>query len=351
MIDAERLVQQMRSQGVAPNSVVFGTLIDGWCRVKRPDEALAALHRSFEHKQLQGPSMFTLLMGAYCNVGRFEEAISLLEVMMKKDVAPTPVHFTLLIEALTRAGRLEKAEEVVAFMQRTVPERDPRAHSAILDLYARIEQHEALARKPDAAATQAALDPRLLRWSRRIKEAVGRGDVDFAVNLLDSMAEAGVHPNVIVYTTVVGGLARRGDVERLRAMLTRMQSAEVPPNEVTYVSAIEGLRNSGKHEAAAPLLARLKAEYPASKHVTRLAHFTQPGERATPEQSALSIAIRDLMHQRRMAEAEALLAAKRAEGVRPHIVIWNTMISGWAKVRDCVCMCVRVLVLARPCVL
>ncbi|GER33601.1 pentatricopeptide repeat-containing protein [Striga asiatica] len=102
---ARHLLDEMLSQGVTPNSVTFGTLINGLCANSELDEAFR-LKTQMEEEFKIGPDepVYVRLIKALCKASQLSRAMDLKEEMLRKGVRVGTAVYSTLISVFFKAG-------------------------------------------------------------------------------------------------------------------------------------------------------------------------------------------------------------------------------------------------------
>lgn len=116
--DAERTMMRM-GQMARPNFRTYTILFYGWCRVRRPADAVRVLgemtNKGFEPDNL----MYTAAIETLCLPGMVDAALKVFESMRRRggaESSPTAKTYSLIIAALIRNDRTEDAEKYLGLM-------------------------------------------------------------------------------------------------------------------------------------------------------------------------------------------------------------------------------------------
>ncbi|KAJ0018437.1 hypothetical protein Pint_11914 [Pistacia integerrima] len=106
------LWKEMIEKGCKPNSVVYSALIDGLCRVGKPDEAEEFLFEMTNKGCFPNAFTYSSLMKGFFESGKSAKAIQIWKEMAKNNVICDAVCYTVLINGLCRDGKLSEVNMV-----------------------------------------------------------------------------------------------------------------------------------------------------------------------------------------------------------------------------------------------
>ena len=102
-------MQLIKSRGVAPNTVVYNTLLHALCRNGKVGRARNLMN------EMEDPNdvTFNILISGYCKEGNSVQALVLLEKSFSMGFVPDVVSVTKVLEILSNAGHATEAAEVL----------------------------------------------------------------------------------------------------------------------------------------------------------------------------------------------------------------------------------------------
>jgi pentatricopeptide repeat protein len=139
--------------------------------------------------------------------------------------------------------------------------------------------------------------------------------VSKALDILNTMADKGVAPNVRSYNIIINGLCKIKMVDEAMNLFEEMQSKKITPDTVTCNSLIDGLFKSGKTSFAWELVYEMHDR----------------GQPANFTVCTYKIIINHLCFEGLLSEAIALLSRMKYNGCIPDIVTYGTIIGYLSK--------------------
>ncbi|OVA08069.1 Pentatricopeptide repeat [Macleaya cordata] len=101
MIDfAEKLMQDMKENGITPDLHVHNAMIDGYCRVGRMRDAYEQFNKMNSDGCAPNEVTYNTLIKGLCRTRRIIDALSLLHTMNKKGLYPSKVSYERLLKSL-----------------------------------------------------------------------------------------------------------------------------------------------------------------------------------------------------------------------------------------------------------
>ncbi|KAL2326820.1 hypothetical protein Fmac_020247 [Flemingia macrophylla] len=215
---AALLLRRMRTCGVRPNQITFGTLIRVLCNSARLTEAFRVKHHMESVFNLK-PNLFvyTHLIKAVCDAGDLDCAFRLKEEMAGNGLSLDTVAYNTFISALFKAGKKGLAFGV-------------------------LEEMKSGGARPDSVTCNVL-----------IGEFCREGDFDGAYRVLDEGVE-GVRPDVVGYNVVIGCLCKEGKWREAEDLFEDMPRRRCVPDVVTYRTLFDGLCRWMRFEEAGLLL-------------------------------------------------------------------------------------------------
>ncbi|GER33602.1 pentatricopeptide repeat-containing protein [Striga asiatica] len=216
---ARHLFDEMLSQGVTPNSVTFGTLINGLCANSELDEAFRLKTQMEEELKIRPDEpVYVPLIKALCKASQLSRAMDLKEEMSRRGVRVGPAVYSTLISAFFKAGRKGEVSGLLDEMGRQGCRPDTVTHNAIIHGLCR--------------------------------------DREFgpAIEALAQMERDGCKPDVISYNLIVGSLCRAGKIDEAHDLFEDMPRRGCRPDVVAYRTIFEGFCDAGRFREAAGVL-------------------------------------------------------------------------------------------------
>ncbi|XP_037497533.1 pentatricopeptide repeat-containing protein At2g19280 isoform X2 [Jatropha curcas] len=322
--EATSLLFKMFHWGISVDSVLVSSVIDGYCKMGKLEEAVYLLkyfkfrpnifvYNSFLSKlctdgnMIQASKIFlemfelglhpdcfsyTTIIGGYCKVKDINKAFQYLGKMLKCGIKPSVTTITLLIDACCTSGDIEMAEYL---FQRMILE----------DLV-----------------------PDIVTYNCLIDGCGKKGYLQKAFEVLDIMRSAGICPNAVSYNALVHGLITRGFVNEAKDILEELIRRDFSPDVVTFTNVIDGYSKKGDFEEAFFVWLYM------SEHQVK------------PDVVTCSALLNGYCRARRIDEANALFHKMLDIGLKPDLILYNTLIRGFCVVgnMDAACNLVSTMI-------
>ncbi|KAL6065284.1 Pentatricopeptide repeat-containing protein 1, mitochondrial [Balamuthia mandrillaris] len=210
----EKLLQQMKAQGIRPNVITYNILISAATSssssscMKRAYE----LFREMKEKAKLQPNERTMLalMTGHQRFGDVEGAFALFRRMRDEEgIIPTLPIYTTLLSACDKAGQLDKAMQVLQLMKREEggPEEDGKER--------RKRREESV--KPD-----------LVMFNMLIRAFAKENNVESCLGLLEEMHRSDVQPDANSFNPIVSALTRNDQLDKaLSLVLEKMMGLKM----------------------------------------------------------------------------------------------------------------------------
>ncbi|KAJ6827181.1 pentatricopeptide repeat-containing protein, mitochondrial [Iris pallida] len=196
--DAAKLFEEMKEK-FPPTLKNFTSLLYGWCRAGKLDEAKYVLVQIKDAGFDPDVVVYNILLSGFCSAGKIEDAHELLsEMRRKKGCEPNVISYTTLIQALCSRERMDEAMRVFVEMRRDGCEADIVTYSTLVGGFAKC------------------------------------GKVDRALDVLDGMAGNGCRPNPATYFPIFVALEKEEDLEGCWELMGRMRKGHCLPDLGIY---------------------------------------------------------------------------------------------------------------------
>lgn len=112
------LLRAMSEQNITPNIVTYGTVIKAYCSANQLDEAFEVLEDMQRSTSIAPDEvMFNTLMDGCARYGRFERGMKVLELMRAAGIPASNFTLSLVVKLASRSKQPEKAFELVEQLQ------------------------------------------------------------------------------------------------------------------------------------------------------------------------------------------------------------------------------------------
>eukprot|EP00930_Biecheleria_cincta_P050441 TRINITY_DN3560_c0_g1_i1.p1 TRINITY_DN3560_c0_g1~~TRINITY_DN3560_c0_g1_i1.p1 ORF type:complete len:956 (-),score=215.22 TRINITY_DN3560_c0_g1_i1:175-3042(-) len=282
------LAADERTKGLV-NSVVYGSLLKGFCRQKRYDRVWNIYEEMSAQKMDLSIVTYNSLIDACARSGEMHKVQPLLEGMASHGLEPNVITYSTVIKGYCSANRLDEAFELLKHMKKNSQLRpDEVTYNTLLDGCARyglFDRGMAVVKE----MSNAGVTPSNFTLSVVVKLATRAKRPTKAFELCDSFCkDFGIRPNVHVYNNLIqaatlcskdavalgGGSNLGGDLQTALQTVERMFRERVRPDVRTYTLLVKCCVTANEPEQALQLLrsaSSLKESHP------RLREFTSTG--------------------------------------------------------------------------
>lgn len=205
--DMELAMQVMSDMPVCPNVITYSTLMDGYSKLERFEEALG-LYGEMTTKRISLDRVcYNTLLSVYVKMGRYEEIVRVSQEMDAMGVEKDTVTYNSLIHGYGKQGRFDVVACLVQDMRERGVAPSVLTYSTLIDIYSKAGMYG------DAANVflqfrGSGLKADVVLYSSFIDTLAKNGLVECAVWLLDEMTRIGIKPNVVTYNAVIDGFGK-----------------------------------------------------------------------------------------------------------------------------------------------
>ncbi|XP_004296481.1 PREDICTED: pentatricopeptide repeat-containing protein At5g57250, mitochondrial-like [Fragaria vesca subsp. vesca] len=275
--DAYLLYKGMPEKGLTANSFTYCTMIDGYCKVGRIDEALE-IFDEFRRTSLSSVACYNCIINWLCKQGMVDMAMEvfieldqksltldegickmLLKATYKQKSVTGVLDFVLRVENLSpgiydvisngaisflcKRGFHDSAFEVYAVMRR-------KGHTAItlpISLFKTLIKrgkilaaYQLFMAAEDSVPVLDAFD-----YSLMVDGLCKGGYISEALDLCGFAKTKGITLNIVTYNSVINGLCRQGHLVDAFRLFDSLEIINLVPSEITYAILIDALRREG----------------------------------------------------------------------------------------------------------
>ncbi|MED6188194.1 hypothetical protein PIB30_083754 [Stylosanthes scabra] len=203
---ARKVFDEMRSCGVQPSEVTFGTLINGLCKSMRLQEALKLKEVMIRDYRLKpNVNLYTTLIKGCCDVGDMGRAFRIKDEMVRNNVKLDATVYNTLINALFKAGRKDEGWHILDEMSKNGGKAD------------------------------------LVTYNVMVMEFCREKNFEEAFRVLDGMEGRGVKPDIVIYNVIIGWLCKAGKCSEANDLFQDMPRRGCAPDVVTYRTLFDGM--------------------------------------------------------------------------------------------------------------
>lgn len=110
---AEHVLTSMVENGVRPNEISYGALMEGWTRRGHIDQAFSIIDRMVdEHHGIPNAVLVGRLIDACKRLGKINRVRSIWSIMVKYNVRPSPYYYPALITMAAKNGDIDVASAI-----------------------------------------------------------------------------------------------------------------------------------------------------------------------------------------------------------------------------------------------
>ncbi|TKW04611.1 hypothetical protein SEVIR_7G121100v4 [Setaria viridis] len=252
------LVERMDEFGCSPDTVTHNILVDGLCRVKEVNKGREVLRR-LQRDGVSTPNVvtYTSVISGYCKAGRMEDAMAVYNDMLESGTRPNTVTYNVLINGYGKAGDIESA---VGMYQQLMLRRCPPdivTFSSLIDGYCRCGQLDGAMRIWKEMA-QYHIQPNVYTFSIIIHSLCKQNRSEEALGLLRELnMREDIAPRTFIYNPVIDILCKGGKVNEANLILLDMEEKGCHPDKYTYTILIIGHCMKGRISEAVTLFHKM----------------------------------------------------------------------------------------------
>nr|XP_043632134.1 pentatricopeptide repeat-containing protein At5g02830, chloroplastic [Erigeron canadensis] len=274
------IYEHMQDLGVAPDIASYNILLKTCCLATRLDLA-QEIYREVEYLEARGSlklDVFTYstMVKVFSDARMWQMALGMKDKMLEAGVTPNTVTWSSLINACAKAGLVDQA--FVLFEEMLLAGCMPNAQCCNILLYACVKAFQYdrafrlfqswkgnsfqignrldLTQESTQVPMQVPFKPTISTYNVLMK-ACGT-DHFLAKSLMDEMETVGLTPNHISWSTLIGVYGGSGDVRNAVQVLKTMRESGVPPDVVAYTAAIKVCVKRRELNLAFSLFAEMK---------------------------------------------------------------------------------------------
>ncbi|CAN1302880.1 Pentatricopeptide repeat-containing protein At5g57250, mitochondrial [Linum perenne] len=285
--EAYNLYKGMQVMDLVADSVTYCTMIDGYCKVDRVDEALE-IFDEFRRKSISSVACYNCLISWLCKKNMVDMAtevfFELIEKGLRLDVALTKnngvlaayelimgakdnipdmdmVDCSIVVDGLIKGGHIIKALDICDWAEKRMNLRPSEVTYATLI--------DSLCREGYLMDAQQLVDRMVLSGYKRSAHVYNSllngycltGQVEEALKILRGMDVEHLTPDQFAVSAVINGYCQKGDMEQALRFFFECQLKARSPDFLGFLFLIKGLRTKGRMEEARSILREmLKSE-------------------------------------------------------------------------------------------
>eukprot|EP00933_Yihiella_yeosuensis_P009896 TRINITY_DN11608_c1_g3_i1.p1 TRINITY_DN11608_c1_g3~~TRINITY_DN11608_c1_g3_i1.p1 ORF type:complete len:953 (+),score=208.71 TRINITY_DN11608_c1_g3_i1:140-2998(+) len=237
------------------NSIMYGSILKGFCRQKRFNQVWTVYEEMLEEQLDFSIVTFNSLIDACARSGEIHRAQPLLEDMSKQGIRPNVITYSTILKGYCSVNRLDEAFALLEEMKADKGLRpDEVTYNTLLDGCAR----HGLFDRGMAVLSQmrsAGVPPSNFTLSVLAKLASRARKPDKAFELCEELSkEFNLRLNVHVYNNLIQACCSSGNISKGLEVLEQMLSEKVKPDPRSYALLLKACSSSAKVEDAVQLL-------------------------------------------------------------------------------------------------
>jgi len=304
--DAVALLNMWKNK-VAPNTVMYSTIIKGFSSSRQADRALDMWKEMCGLGLAANIVVYNALIDSQARVGAMDAVSQLMESMEHNGCSPDNITYSTIVKGYCVKGDLDKAFEVFGHMQKNGMAVDSIVYNTIMDGCTRHNRMDMVDMVLEDMNNRK-IKPSNFTLGILIKMYGRSHQLDKAFKTFEELPRRhGLHVNTQVRTCLMCACLSNQDFDRAMKVFEDMREAEGCADAKSHGSLLSGLVRNGKLEKAVALV---EAAYGLGKTAKRGLPAGQVLEAETLEQLMRSLRQRQLMQSMGLPLLEKLRAAK-----------------------------------------
>lgn len=194
----------------------------------------------FDQMEIPNLILWNAMISGYAKNGYADEAVNLFRKMISKNLTPDSITVRATILACAHVGSLELARWIDGYISKSEYRSDVFVNTALIDMYAKCGSVD-LARKVFDRTT----DKDVIVWSAMIVGYGLHGRGREAIDLFNSMKQAGVHPNDVTFVGLLTACNHSGLVEEGWGFFQYMTDYGIKARHQHYACVVDLLGRAG----------------------------------------------------------------------------------------------------------
>ncbi|CAM0907701.1 unnamed protein product [Alopecurus aequalis] len=225
----------MLQGGCKPDVITMNTVVHGFCRVGRAQEARKIVDDMINGK-FCAPDVvtFTTLISGYLDVGEHAEALHVLQTLMpRRRCAPNVVTFNSVLKGLFFLGLVDRAMQVIDEMKSNNVVADSVTHTVVIKGLCDAGQLEKAKAFWDNVVWPSGVHDGYV-YSAIFRGLCKLGKLERACDFLFELVDCGVCPGVVCYNILIDTACKQGSKKVVYQVLKEMRRNGLSPDAVTW---------------------------------------------------------------------------------------------------------------------
>ncbi|XP_072972166.1 putative pentatricopeptide repeat-containing protein At5g65820 [Typha angustifolia] len=242
--EAANLFEEMRER-FPPTLRHFTSLLYGWCRLGKLDEAKFVLVQMRKAGFEPDVVVYNTLLAGFAAAGKMEDGYELLREMRRKGCEPNAISYTTLIQGLCKRERMDEAMKVFVEMRRNNCAADGVTYATLINGFCKsgkisrgyefLDSMVQLGVRPDPNAYVG------IFYAHEKKE-----QLEECLELMERMKKVRCFPDLGVYNVVIRLACKLGELKQAAALWNEMENDELSPGLDTFIIMVHGFVGQGE---------------------------------------------------------------------------------------------------------
>ncbi|XP_074580089.1 uncharacterized protein LOC141836486 [Curcuma longa] len=232
---------------VQPNASSFNTLIHGWSKARKIEEAIRTIEEMREFSYTPCVISYTSLIEGYCLEKNFRMASAILNEMRVHGCQPNVVTYTIIMHSLAKAKEIQEALLVFEMMKDAGCAPDTSFYNSLIFLMGKSgklrDAHHIFEQM-----CKDGISPDVTTFNTLISTSCDYSEAGNALKILFSMQEFDCKPDIKTYTPLLKLCCKWKWVRILLYLLGHMFKKDISLDSSTYNLLVLGLCRNGKTE-------------------------------------------------------------------------------------------------------
>ncbi|RRT72958.1 hypothetical protein B296_00032472 [Ensete ventricosum] len=244
--DGEHVVKKdMLKKGLLPNVRTYGTLIDGYARKGKMEEALRLFIEMLDDGMVPNVIVYNSLLNWLLKQGHIDEACFFLSDMRKVHASHDHYTYAILVDGYCRNGCMQEAFRYYNQCREEKLVKDVVPYNSLINhlcKQGRVYEVKQLLGRMFVSC----LAPDVVTYSTLIDRFFKDGKIDDALKVYDEMIEVGQRPNLITYNSIIHGFCEVECVDMARLAIEELRSSELTSVSRDVISSTHVVLQGGE---------------------------------------------------------------------------------------------------------